>query len=100
MKFTDNTVAQLNEQIKTSINNMATAGEVPAGRGREPGLRVPEETITLDDGRQAIVRFHKARNVYQLAVANENGTTTVIKEAVSLTDLTYDLLHDQAQDTL
>jgi hypothetical protein len=99
MKFSDYKVAELNQQIKTSINEMANAGEVPAGRDREPGLRVPDETIRLEDGRPATVRFHKARNVYQLAVANENGST-VIKEAANLTELTYDLLHDQAQDTL
>jgi hypothetical protein len=99
MKFSDGKVAELNQQIKTSINEMANAGQIPAGREREPGLRVPEETITLDDGRRATVRFHKARNVYQLAVASKKGST-VIKEAANLTELTYDLLHDQAQDTL
>ncbi len=99
MKFSDYKVAELNQQIKTSINEMANAGEIPAGREREPGLRVPDETIRLEDGRLATVRFHKTRNVYQLSVANENGSQ-VIKEAANLTDLTYGLLHDQAQNTL
>jgi hypothetical protein len=100
MKFSDQRLATLDAQIRTSISDMVAAGALPAGRNREPGFRVPEETIRLDDGRLATVRFHKARNVYQLAVENENGTSTVIKEAANLTELTYDLLHDQAQDTL
>jgi hypothetical protein len=99
MKFADYKVATLDAQIRTSVNDTVAAGALPAGRNREPGFHVPEETITLDDGRLATVRFHKARNVYQLAVTNENGST-VIKEAANLTELTYDLLHDQAQDTL
>ena len=100
MKFTDGKVAQLNEQIKTAVNGMTVASELPAGRGREPGLRVPEETIELEDGRQASIRFHKARGIYQLVILNPNGANEVIKEAASLTALTYDLLRDQAQDTL
>jgi hypothetical protein len=100
MKSSDQKLATLDALIKTSINDMAAAGALPAGRNREPGLRVPDATIKLDDGRLATVRFHKARNIYQLAVANENGTSTVIKEATNLTELTYDLLHDHAQDTL
>jgi hypothetical protein len=100
MKFSDHKVATLDAQIRTSITDMVTEGALPAGRNREPGFHVPEETIRLDDGRLATVRFHKARNVYQLAVASENGTSSVIKEAVNLTELTYDLLHDHAQDTL
>jgi hypothetical protein len=100
MKFSDQKTATLDAQIRTSINDMVAAGALPAGRNREPGFRVPEETIRLDDGRLATVRFHKARNVYQLAVANENGTSSVIKEAANLTELTYDLLYDHAQDTL
>ena len=67
----------------------------PQAEDASQGFRVPEETIELEDGRQAAIRFHKARGIYQLVVAGE-----VTKEAASLTALTYDLLHEQAQDTL
>ena len=104
MKFSDGKLAQLDAEIKSAINDMATAklpeGRLPAGRRREPIFQVPEETITLDDGRLATLRFHKARNVYQLAVTGSNGKPEVIKEATNLTELTYDLLHDHAQETL
>jgi hypothetical protein len=100
MKFSDGKLAQLDTQIKSAITDMAAAGEVPAGRKYQPGIRVPEETITLEDGRPATIQFHKARNVYQLTVTNETGKADVIKEAANLTDLTYALLHDQGQNTL
>jgi hypothetical protein len=104
MKFSDGKLAELDAQIKSAINDMATAklpeGRLPAGRRQEPIFQVPEETITVDDGRLATLRFHKTRNVYQLAVMGDNGKSEVIKEAANLTELTYDLLHDQAQDTL
>ena len=100
MKFSDGRLAELDAQIKSSIIDMAVAGQVPAGRKYQPGIRVPDETITLEDGRQATIQFHKARNVYQLTVTNESGNTDVIKEAASLTDLTYSMLDDQGQATL